>query len=95
MPIDGTLDLHTFQPKEIRTLVPDYLRECRERGILEVRIVHGKGIGNLMRNVHALLGRMPEVVSFSLATELYGGRGATIARLKPRADAAEAFPGLK
>jgi DNA-nicking Smr family endonuclease len=45
--------------------------------------VHGKGVGNLQRSVHAILRRLPEVVSFTLASELYGGSGATIARLRP------------
>lgn len=49
LPIDGVLDLHTFRPNEIGDLVPDYLMECRARGILQVRIVHGKGFGNLLR----------------------------------------------
>ena len=55
MPIDGILDLHTFSPKDIKELVPDYLLECRNLGILEVRIIHGKGKGNLLRTVHTNL----------------------------------------
>ena len=46
-PINGTLDLHLFQPKEVGDLVPEYLAERRKRGILQVRIVHGKGTGQL------------------------------------------------
>ena len=83
MPIDGVLDLHTFRPQEIKTLVPDYLEACRERGILRVRIIHGKGIGNLRRTVHALLQRDPHVASYALASEAFGGWGATIVHLKP------------
>lgn len=83
LPIDGVLDLHTFQPREIKDLVPDYLRECQRRGILRVRIIHGKGIGNLRRTVHAILGRQPEVASFHLASEHFGGWGATIVHLRP------------
>ena len=83
LPIDGVLDLHTFRPREIKDLVPEYLQACRERGILRVRIIHGKGIGNLRRTVHALLKRDPEVISFNLAGEAFGGWGATIAHLKP------------
>jgi hypothetical protein len=82
LPIDGILDLHAFQPKEVRHLVPDYLELCRERGILEVRIIHGKGTGALQRTVHSILARLPEVVSFRLAGEEEGGWGATIVRLK-------------
>ena len=82
LPIDGVLDLHTFRPEEIGDLVRNYLAACRERGILEVRIIHGKGIGNLRRGVHALLPRLPEVESFAEASALYGGSGATIVRLR-------------
>ncbi len=83
VPINGVLDLHTFQPKEIKHLVPDYLAECRARGILEVRIIHGKGTGTLRRTVHAVLGRLSEVDSFELAGGDAGGWGATLLRLKP------------
>ena len=82
LPIDGVLDLHTFQPREIKDLLPAYLSACQERGILRVRIIHGKGIGNLRRTVHALLSRLPLVESFSLAGEHFGGWGATIATLR-------------
>lgn len=82
LPIDGVLDLHTFQPREIKDLVPDYLAACQERGILRVRIIHGKGIGNLRRTVHALLAKLPEVESYSLASESFGSWGATIVRLR-------------
>ena len=47
LPIDGVLDLHTFRPADVGDLVPAYLAECRKRGIYEVRIIHGKGIGVL------------------------------------------------
>ena len=85
MPISGTLDLHTFRPEDVKSLVPDYLAECRNRGILQVRIIHGKGIGTLRDTVHALLARMPEVISYNLADEQAGGWGATIVLLKPKA----------
>ncbi|MHB8846568.1 MAG: Smr/MutS family protein [Nitrospirota bacterium] len=81
-PIDGTLDLHTFKPKDVKDLVQDYLAECRRKGILQVRIIHGKGIGTLREMVHSVLSRMPEVESFKLADEQAGGWGATIVRLK-------------
>jgi DNA-nicking Smr family endonuclease len=82
VPIEGELDLHTFQPREIKSLVNDYLIACQEKGILEVRIVHGKGIGNLRRTVHALLAKHPAVISYSLAHEMQGGWGATMVKLK-------------
>ena len=82
-PIDGTLDLHTFQPKDVKELVRDYLAECRQKEILQVRIIHGKGIGTLREMVHAVLSKMPEVDSFELAEEQAGGWGATSVHLKP------------
>ncbi len=83
LPIDGVLDLHTFRPKEVKDVVLAYLEACREKGILEVRVVHGKGIGQLRQTVHAILKRHPDVVSFSIAGEAYGGAGATFAHLRP------------
>ena len=82
LPIDGVLDLHTFQPREVKELVVDYLAECQQRGILRVRIIHGKGIGNLRRTVHSLLAKHPEVLEFHLANEHFGGWGATIVHLR-------------
>ena len=83
MPIDGTLDLHTFHPSDVRPLLLDYLAACRERGIFEVRIVHGKGIGVLREIVHSELRKMEFVESFRLAGAGSGSWGATIAVLKP------------
>ncbi|HMJ91534.1 MAG TPA: Smr/MutS family protein [Candidatus Acidoferrum sp.] len=83
LPIDGVLDLHTFRPSELGELVPAYLTECRARGILQVRVIHGKGIGNVKRSVEAILARLPEVVSFTEASALFGGSGATIVNLRP------------
>lgn len=83
LPIDGILDLHTFQPREVKKLVPDYLAACREKGILEVRLIHGKGTGILRDTVHSILGRLSEVVSFRLAGDEKGGWGATLVVLKP------------
>jgi DNA-nicking Smr family endonuclease len=86
LPIDGTLDLHTFRPRDVKELVPDYLAECRKRGILEVRIIHGKGMGALRRTVYAILSRLPEVDSFGLALEDAGGWGATLVTLRAPAE---------
>lgn len=83
VPIDGTLDLHTFHPREVKDLVPEYLRACRERGILEVRIIHGKGTGVLRRSVEAVLERQPGVIGWRLAMRDGGGWGATIVTLEP------------
>lgn len=83
LPIDGALDLHTFRPQDIGELIPAYLAECRARGLLQVRVIHGKGAGQLKRGVHALLARLPEVSSFREAGPHYGGSGATIVNLRP------------
>jgi DNA-nicking Smr family endonuclease len=82
LPIDGVLDLHTFRPQDVKVVLAEYLSACREKGIFEVRVIHGKGIGEMRRTVHVLLGRMPTVERYALAGEAYGGSGATMVRLK-------------
>ncbi|MGB1716519.1 MAG: Smr/MutS family protein [Candidatus Latescibacterota bacterium] len=82
VPIDGTLDLHTFQPRELKTLLPDYFQACRDRGIYNVRVVHGKGTGALRRSVHALLDRMEGIESYRLGGMGEGSWGATLVVLK-------------
>ena len=80
--INGVLDLHTFRPPDIKPVVLDYIELCRERGILELRIIHGKGIGQLRATVHAILAKHPHVHSYVLAADAYGGSGATIVHLQ-------------
>ncbi len=80
--ITRELDLHTFSPRDVKQLVPDYIDECLERGFDEVRIVHGKGTGVLRTIVHAALDRHPAVEGYVLAGEHRGGWGATIVTLK-------------
>jgi DNA-nicking Smr family endonuclease len=82
MPITGELDLHTFRPSDLGALIPDYLQACRDRGILEVRVIHGKGIGNVKRSAEAILGRLDFVERFGPASVLFGGLGATMVYLK-------------
>ena len=68
-PIDGILDLHSFKPNEINSLIPEYITECLNRNILEIRIIHGKGKGILRRGVQAILERDPRVISFQIAND--------------------------
>ncbi len=68
IPIDGALDLHAFNPKDIASVVDEYLKACMDEGIYEVRIIHGKGKGILRRTVHDLLKKHPLVLDFKLDT---------------------------
>ena len=83
LPIDGTLDLHTFRPKELPDLLEDYLEACQQSGILSVRIIHGKGAGVLKKRVQSLLKKQHRVASFTDAPPVAGGWGATLVQLKP------------
>ncbi len=81
LPVDGTLDLHTFRPQDLGSLIPEYIDTCLEKGIYELRIIHGKGTGTLRRSVHALLERNPHVISYRTAGDR-SGWGATLVELK-------------
>ncbi len=81
IPIDGTLDLHTFLPKDAASLVDEYLRACFEKGIYQVSVIHGKGKGVLRRSVHSVLDRHPLVESYTLDPGP-SAWGATIVYLK-------------
>ena len=72
LPIDGVLDLHTFNPREINQLI------------------HGRGIGNLQRTVHSILSKRRDVARYGFATARFGGIGATIVTLLPKASSAGA-----
>jgi len=82
IPIEDWIDLHTFSPKEIPSLLEEYLLECEKKGFKEVRIIHGKGKGIQRSIVHSFLEKSPLVESFRLAPPEAGSWGATIAVLK-------------
>jgi DNA-nicking Smr family endonuclease len=77
IPIDGILDLHAFNPAEVKDLVRDYLEECRDLDILEVRIIHGKGKGVLRNIVHSVLADISYVRKHRPDTDA-GNWGATL-----------------
>jgi len=81
LPIDGILDLHHFNPKELGDLIPDYIEACLEKHITSIRIIHGKGKGVLRKTVHSLLERNEHVISFRIAGDS-SSWGATLVELK-------------
>ncbi len=84
VPITPELDLHTFHPRDLKILLPEYFLECRKKGILAVRVVHGKGSGALREGVHRLLDRLPEVREYQYpAGGASGSWGATWVYLEP------------
>ena len=64
VPIEDSIDLHTFRPQEIRVVVEEYLYQAVERGFREVRIIHGRGIGVQREIVHSILSKHVSVASF-------------------------------
>lgn len=83
IPIEDTLDLHTFHPKEVREVLAEYLYQCRCRGILEVRIIHGRGIGVQRSIVRAYLAEQDWVLELADAPAGSGGWGATLVKIAP------------
>lgn len=82
LPIDGVLDLHTFNPRDVRELLPDFIEACRGKGIFEIRVIHGKGTGVMRKTVHSILSKLPGIASVRTAGEDAGGWGATLVMLK-------------
>lgn len=83
IPIEDSLDLHGFQPREVREVVKAYLEAARAAGFSEVRLIHGRGRGVQRRSIHAMLSREPGVERFADAPPGRGGFGATIVWLHP------------
>jgi DNA-nicking Smr family endonuclease len=82
LPIEDSLDLHPFAPKDVRPVVDEYLREAVARGFSEVRLIHGRGIGLQRASVQGLLAGHPLVERFFDAPPERGGWGATVVVLK-------------
>ena len=78
IPIEDSIDLHTFQPKEVSIVVEEYIYQAVRRGFQEVRIIHGRGIGVQREIVRSLLAKHPDVQSFWDAPD----RGSTYVRLR-------------
>jgi DNA-nicking Smr family endonuclease len=81
LPITDELDLHTFSPRDVPSVVEEYLQACQERGLRQVRLVHGRGRGVQRAVVRRLLAGAPNVVAFDDAPPERGGWGATVVTL--------------
>ena len=82
VPITDVFDLHTFQPRDVKLVVEEYLNEAQRLGFSTVRIIHGKGIGVQREMVRKILARTPFVSDWTDAPPEAGGLGATIVRLR-------------
>ncbi len=83
IPISDSIDLHAFRPRDVRDVVFDYLVEARTQGFLQVRLIHGRGIGVQREIVRALLAEIPWVLAYTDADPSGGGWGATVVSLAP------------
>ena len=82
IPITDTLDLHPFQPGEIKDLAREYLIEAHARGFRQVRLIHGRGVGVQRERIRSLLETLDFVDGFTDADVSGGGWGATVVALK-------------
>jgi len=83
IPLEDSLDLHSFRPEDVASVLEEYLREAREGGFSEVRLIHGKGTGARRAQVRRLLAARADVADFFDAPPERGGHGATVVRLVP------------
>ena len=82
VPIEDSFDLHSFQPRDVASVLDEYLREAAAAGYAEVRIIHGKGIGVRRAEVRKLLSERADVEEYFDAPPERGGSGATIVRVR-------------
>jgi len=83
IPVEDSIDLHPFPPRDVPDVVDAYLEVAVEKGFTEVRLIHGRGIGVQRDRVQKLLANHPLVSGFHDAPADRGGWGATVAYLKP------------
>lgn len=84
LPLEDSIDLHPFSPKDIPSVVEEYLEQCIQAGLPEVRIIHGRGVGVQRNIVRSLLEKNPGVDFFQDAPAEAGGWGATRVVLKKK-----------
>ncbi len=82
IPPGDVIDLHTFNPKDILSVVEEFLEISKDSGFYEVRLIHGKGKGIQRKNIRKLLEKLPYVEDFYDAPPERGHYGATIVILK-------------
>jgi DNA-nicking Smr family endonuclease len=82
IPIEDALDLHAFAPRDVASVVAEYLDAAHARGFSEVRLIHGRGIGVQRKIVQSVLARHPLVAGFADAPPERGGAGSTIVHLR-------------
>ena len=82
LPIEDAIDLHGFQPRDVPSVVAEYLQAAFERGFREVRLIHGRGIGVQRARVRQVLAESALVERFADAPAQRGGWGATIVWLR-------------
>ncbi len=78
VPIEDSIDLHAFSPKDIPNVVEEYLEQCRRAGIYKVRVIHGRGKGVQRQIVRSILEKHPLVLSVKDAPPESGGWGSTV-----------------
>ena len=81
IPLTGELDLHAFAPRDVPSVVEEYVLACADKGLTLLRLVHGRGRGVQRAVVRRVLARMSQVESFEDAAASSGGWGATLVQL--------------
>jgi len=83
IPITGELDLHAFAPRDVASVVEEYVRACREHGVRRLRLVHGRGTGTQRAVVRRVLRGLEGIAAVRDAPPEAGGWGATLVELDP------------